>query len=52
METLPKRYHHQVDELLDRALHSPFPEVRDALLQVAIICEHLADDIDKDDRSR
>ena len=51
METLSDRYHHQAHEFLDQASHSPFPEVRQALLQAAIAYQHLAADAEKDDRS-
>lgn len=52
METFSDICRHQADELLEQAAHTPFPEVRDGLLQVVIVYERLADDAEKDDRGR
>ena len=51
METLSDLYHHQADELLDRATHTPFAEARAILLRAAITYERLAEDAEKDDRT-
>lgn len=51
METLSDLYHHQADELFDKAARAPSPEIREALLRAAMACKHLAEDAEKDDRN-
>jgi hypothetical protein len=51
METLSHFYHDRASELLDQATHTPFGEVRQGLLRVAIAYEHLAEEAKQHDSS-
>jgi hypothetical protein len=49
MEPISHFYHDRASELLERATHTPFGEVRQGLLRAAIAYEHLAEDAKQDD---